>query len=70
MLKCVFVFLPGFGSGEYYRIQTSQENSFTKNVPSVLDSDLLKPMETGRDLQEGKDLSRSRAFHFRAVELF
>ncbi|KAJ6651582.1 hypothetical protein lerEdw1_020823 [Lerista edwardsae] len=46
-----------YKSGEYYRIQTSQENSFTKNVPSVLDSELLKPMETGRDLQEGKDWS-------------
>lgn len=52
-----------YKSGEYYRIQTSQENSFTKNTPSVLDSELLKPMETGRDLQEGDGVAVPSKFN-------
>ncbi|XP_042323120.1 uncharacterized protein C12orf50 homolog isoform X2 [Sceloporus undulatus] len=45
-----------YKSGEYYRIQTSQEIHLTKNKTSALENELLKPMETGRDLQEGKDM--------------
>lgn len=41
-------------TGEYYRIQTSQENNLTKNY-SVLENELIKPMETCRELQEGKE---------------
>ncbi|XP_034259540.1 uncharacterized protein C12orf50 homolog isoform X3 [Pantherophis guttatus] len=43
-----------YKSGEYYRIQTSQENNLTKNS-SVLENELIKPMETCRELQEGGD---------------
>nr|XP_048691604.1 uncharacterized protein C12orf50 homolog isoform X5 [Caretta caretta] len=41
--------------GEYYRIQTPQENQSAKIMSSALNNELLKPMETGRDLQEGGD---------------
>ncbi|XP_013931188.1 PREDICTED: uncharacterized protein C12orf50 homolog isoform X3 [Thamnophis sirtalis] len=41
-----------YKSGEYYRIQTSQENNLAKNS-SVLENELIKPMETCRELQEG-----------------
>nr|XP_025035939.1 uncharacterized protein C12orf50 homolog isoform X1 [Pelodiscus sinensis] len=46
-----------YKSGEYYRIQTPQENQSAKTMSSALDNELLKPMETGRDLQEGRYLS-------------
>ncbi|XP_044311128.1 uncharacterized protein C12orf50 homolog [Varanus komodoensis] len=46
-----------YKSGEYYRIQTSQENCSTKNIPSMLENELLKPMETGRELQEGDGIA-------------
>ncbi|XP_074840095.1 uncharacterized protein C12orf50 homolog [Carettochelys insculpta] len=46
-----------YKSGEYYRIQSPQENQSAKTTSSALDNELLKPMETGRDLQEGKYLS-------------
>lgn len=49
-LFCLFV----DETGEYYRIQTSQENHLTKNS-SVLENELIKPMETCRELQEGKE---------------
>ncbi|KAJ6651595.1 hypothetical protein lerEdw1_020796 [Lerista edwardsae] len=58
-----------YKSGEYYRIQISQENNLTKNASSVLDSKLLKPMETGRDLQEGKYLS-SKELYFLVFFIF
>ncbi|XP_032645049.1 uncharacterized protein C12orf50 homolog isoform X2 [Chelonoidis abingdonii] len=45
--------------GEYYRIQTPQENQSAKIMSSTLDNELLKPMETGRDLQEGSHLPGS-----------
>ncbi|XP_060100402.1 uncharacterized protein C12orf50 homolog [Heteronotia binoei] len=52
-----------YKSGEYYRIQTSQENRSTKNVPSVLENELMKPMETGRDLQEGDGVAVPSKFN-------
>lgn len=54
------------GLGEYYRLQIFQENQLTESVPSVLEYKLLKPIETGRDLQEGMDLS-DPALHFRDI---
>ncbi|XP_032645048.1 uncharacterized protein C12orf50 homolog isoform X1 [Chelonoidis abingdonii] len=48
-----------YKSGEYYRIQTPQENQSAKIMSSTLDNELLKPMETGRDLQEGSHLPGS-----------
>ncbi|KAJ7329887.1 hypothetical protein JRQ81_016061 [Phrynocephalus forsythii] len=52
-----------YKSGEYYRIKTSQENHLTKNSPSVLKNDFLKPMETGRDLQEGDSVAVPSKFN-------
>uniref|UniRef100_A0A670IQT8 Chromosome 12 open reading frame 50 n=1 Tax=Podarcis muralis TaxID=64176 RepID=A0A670IQT8_PODMU len=52
-----------YKSGEYYRIQTSQENHLTKNIPLVLENELLKPMETGRDLQEGDGVAVPSKFN-------
>ncbi|XP_048358230.1 uncharacterized protein C12orf50 homolog [Sphaerodactylus townsendi] len=60
-----------YKSGEYYRIQTSQEHHLTKNVPSVLEKELLKPMETGRDLQEGDGVAVPSNFNIleRQIEI-
>ncbi|XP_053112346.1 uncharacterized protein C12orf50 homolog isoform X2 [Hemicordylus capensis] len=52
-----------YKSGEYYRIQTSQESHLTKSVPSVLENELLKPMETCRDLQEGDGVAVPSKFN-------
>nr|XP_020633273.1 uncharacterized protein C12orf50 homolog isoform X2 [Pogona vitticeps] len=52
-----------YKSGEYYRIQTSQENHLTKIIPSVLKNEFLKPMETGRDLQEGDSIAVPSKFN-------
>ncbi|XP_033018282.1 uncharacterized protein C12orf50 homolog isoform X1 [Lacerta agilis] len=52
-----------YKSGEYYRIQTSQENHLTKNIPLVLENELLKTMETGRDLQEGDGVAVPSKFN-------
>ncbi|XP_062989887.1 uncharacterized protein C12orf50 homolog [Elgaria multicarinata webbii] len=52
-----------YKSGEYYRIQTSQENHLTKIISSALENELLKPMETGRDLQEGDGIAVPSKFN-------
>ncbi|XP_050791684.1 uncharacterized protein C12orf50 homolog isoform X4 [Gopherus flavomarginatus] len=49
--------------GEYYRIQTPQENQSAKIMSSTLDNELLKPMETGRDLQEGDSVTVPTKFN-------
>ncbi|XP_039221129.1 uncharacterized protein C12orf50 homolog isoform X1 [Crotalus tigris] len=51
-----------YKSGEYYRIQTSQENHLTKNS-SVLENELIKPMETCRELQEGDGVAVPSKFN-------
>uniref|UniRef100_A0A670YEA2 Chromosome 12 open reading frame 50 n=1 Tax=Pseudonaja textilis TaxID=8673 RepID=A0A670YEA2_PSETE len=51
-----------YKSGEYYRIQTSQENNLTKNS-SVLENELIKPMETCRELQEGDGVAVPSKFN-------
>ncbi|XP_053885795.1 uncharacterized protein C12orf50 homolog [Malaclemys terrapin pileata] len=52
-----------YKSGEYYRIQTPQENESAKIMSSTLDNELLKPMETGRDLQEGDGVTVPTKFN-------
>uniref|UniRef100_A0A8C3S961 Zinc-finger CCCH domain-containing protein n=1 Tax=Chelydra serpentina TaxID=8475 RepID=A0A8C3S961_CHESE len=52
-----------YKSGEYYRIQTHQENQSAKIMSSALDNELLKPMETGRDLQEGDGVTVPTKFN-------
>uniref|UniRef100_A0A8C0IV03 Chromosome 12 open reading frame 50 n=1 Tax=Chelonoidis abingdonii TaxID=106734 RepID=A0A8C0IV03_CHEAB len=52
-----------YKSGEYYRIQTPQENQSAKIMSSTLDNELLKPMETGRDLQEGDGVTVPTKFN-------
>nr|XP_048691602.1 uncharacterized protein C12orf50 homolog isoform X4 [Caretta caretta] len=49
--------------GEYYRIQTPQENQSAKIMSSALNNELLKPMETGRDLQEGDGVTVPTKFN-------
>uniref|UniRef100_A0A8C8VFK0 Chromosome 12 open reading frame 50 n=1 Tax=Pelusios castaneus TaxID=367368 RepID=A0A8C8VFK0_9SAUR len=50
-------------SGEYYRIQTLQDNHSAKTMSSALDNEQLKPMETGRDLQEGDGVTVPTKFN-------
>ncbi|XP_073183700.1 uncharacterized protein C12orf50 homolog isoform X1 [Lepidochelys kempii] len=52
-----------YKSGEYYRIQTPQENQSAKIMSSALNNELLKPMETGRDLQEGDGVTVPTKFN-------
>ncbi|XP_019370370.1 PREDICTED: uncharacterized protein C12orf50 homolog [Gavialis gangeticus] len=52
-----------YKSGEYYRIQTPQENYSVKIMSSALQIELLKPIETGRDLHEGDGVSVPAKFH-------
>ncbi|XP_067415948.1 uncharacterized protein C12orf50 homolog [Emydura macquarii macquarii] len=52
-----------YKSGEYYRIQTPQENQSAKIMSSALDNEQLKPMETGRDLQEGDGVTVPTKFN-------
>uniref|UniRef100_A0A8C5WNQ5 Chromosome 12 open reading frame 50 n=1 Tax=Laticauda laticaudata TaxID=8630 RepID=A0A8C5WNQ5_LATLA len=51
-----------YKSGEYYRIQTSQENNLIQNS-SVLENELIKPMETCRELQEGDGVAVPSKFN-------
>ncbi|XP_074798038.1 uncharacterized protein C12orf50 homolog isoform X3 [Natator depressus] len=52
-----------YKSGEYYRIQIPQENQSAKIMSSTLNNELLKPMETGRDLQEGDGVTVPTKFN-------
>nr|XP_060632112.1 uncharacterized protein C12orf50 homolog [Anolis sagrei ordinatus] len=52
-----------YKSGEYYRIQTSQENHLTKNKTPGLENEFFKHMETCRDLQEGDGVTVPSKFN-------
>ncbi|XP_062838864.1 uncharacterized protein C12orf50 homolog isoform X3 [Anolis carolinensis] len=52
-----------YKSGEYYRIQTSQENHLTKNKTLGLENEFFKHVETGRDLQEGDGVAVPSKFN-------
>lgn len=46
-------------SGEYYRFHTPPDISSSKSVASTAEKELEKPLENGRELQEGKELKVS-----------